>query len=182
MNQYVMLTILGKDRPGIISEVTELLFKRGCNLEDISMTVLEGQFAMFLAASYKRQTGKRIQKQFLAWGSQKKLTCYWNELDRTVGRMTKHKPHTIPHIVSVYGADTEGIVYKVCKLLAAHKLNITDLNSKILGTNKKSIYMMFLEVDIPKKFNLVPLKAALERLGRKLNVECRIKPAEPIEI
>jgi len=44
----LILTISGKDRPGIIAKVSGLLFRKGCNLEDISMTLLEGQFAMMM--------------------------------------------------------------------------------------------------------------------------------------
>ncbi|MBI4358960.1 MAG: amino acid-binding protein, partial [Candidatus Omnitrophica bacterium] len=46
-----VITVIGKDRPGIISALTETLYRTGGNLEDASMTILEGEFAMiFLAA------------------------------------------------------------------------------------------------------------------------------------
>ena len=46
----ILITISGKDKPGIIAKVSGVLFARGCNLEDISMTLLEGQFAMMMTA------------------------------------------------------------------------------------------------------------------------------------
>ncbi|HEY3014183.1 MAG TPA: ACT domain-containing protein [Nocardioides sp.] len=42
------ITVLGHDRPGIIAETTGILAGLGLNLEDSSMTLLRGHFAMTL--------------------------------------------------------------------------------------------------------------------------------------
>jgi glycine cleavage system transcriptional repressor len=47
----VVISAVGKDRPGIVAGVSKVLFEAGCNLEDSSMTILEGEFAMILVVS-----------------------------------------------------------------------------------------------------------------------------------
>ena len=42
------ITVLGHDRPGIIAEATDKLAGLGLNLEDSTMTLLRGHFAMTL--------------------------------------------------------------------------------------------------------------------------------------
>ena len=42
------ITVLGHDRPGIIAETTGRLAGLGLNLEDSTMTLLRGHFAMML--------------------------------------------------------------------------------------------------------------------------------------
>ena len=42
------ITVLGHDRPGIIAEATDRLAGLGLNLEDSTMTLLRGHFAMML--------------------------------------------------------------------------------------------------------------------------------------
>ena len=42
------ITVLGHDRPGIIAETTDELAGLGLNLEDSTMTLLRGHFAMTL--------------------------------------------------------------------------------------------------------------------------------------
>ena len=42
------ITVLGHDRPGIIAETTAALAGLGLNLEDSTMTLLRGHFAMML--------------------------------------------------------------------------------------------------------------------------------------
>jgi len=69
----------------------------------------------------------------------------------------------------------------VSKLLAKSRLNITDLNSRILGRGSKTLYTMFLEVDIPKKFRIQKLHKGLSRLQSDLGVELKIRPVERIE-
>ena len=42
------MSAIGKDRPGIVADLAELIFEHGCNLEDSSMTILGGEFAVLL--------------------------------------------------------------------------------------------------------------------------------------
>ena len=49
--QHFALTIIGRDRPGIVSQVTEILFQGGFNIADSSCSILGGQFSMILIIS-----------------------------------------------------------------------------------------------------------------------------------
>jgi predicted amino acid-binding ACT domain protein len=44
------VTVIGRDRPGIIADTTRLLAGLGANLEDSTMSILGGHFAMVLLA------------------------------------------------------------------------------------------------------------------------------------
>lgn len=179
---YSMLTVLGKDRPGIIATVTGVLFQEGCNLEDASMTVLEGEFAMIMVVCLRHEKKRKaIQSKLNLLEKNGRLTFFWKELPRKISRGEKHAAGTVPHLISVMGRDRTGIVYRTSRLLAKHRLNITDLNCHILGQKNKSLYMMLLEVDIPERFSVARLERDLAALGRKLGIELRIKPVERIE-
>ena len=43
-----VVTVTGSDRRGIIAKVSNFLFERNVNIEDISQTVLGEQFAMIM--------------------------------------------------------------------------------------------------------------------------------------
>jgi predicted amino acid-binding ACT domain protein len=51
MNAKWLLVVTGKDRPGIIAGATGVLYAAKANLEDISMTILEGVFAMIVVVA-----------------------------------------------------------------------------------------------------------------------------------
>ena len=172
-------TFIGKDRPGIIARVTQTLFNSGCNIEDTTMTILEGEFAMILIASVPSPSLERkLKKAFdlckAKWG----LNHFWNVLPGTVIRGEKHPPGTSTYVVSVIGKDRTGIVYETSRLLAKAGLNITDLNSKILGEGEKAVFAMVLEVDIPKRFSIKRLDPAWKSLRRRLKVDVHVKPLE----
>ena len=172
-------TFIGKDRAGIIAEVSRALFESGCNIEDTTMTILEGQFAMILIASVPNpRVGVKLRKAFdrcqKRWG----LNHFWKTLPGKLVRGEKHPPGSKTLVVSVMGKDRTGIVYETSRLMAKRGLNITDLNSKILGRGQKAIFAMVLEVDVPKRFGIRRLALALEKLKRRLKVDIRIKPLE----
>lgn len=43
-----VVTVLGKDRTGIIAEVSHLLYLKDVNILDISQTILSGMFTMIM--------------------------------------------------------------------------------------------------------------------------------------
>ena len=46
MNKLI-ITVLGKDRPGIIALATNLLYELDCNLENVNQMIMQNQFAGF---------------------------------------------------------------------------------------------------------------------------------------
>ena len=179
--QTFLLTVMGKDQPGIISKVTAILFRHGCNLEDISMTILEGEFAMMLVACLReRRQKEKILRSFHSLERNSGLSFFWKDLRRKLTRGEQHVQGAETYLVSAIGRDRTGIVHRVSSLLAHHGLNITDLNSRLLGYGREAVYSMMLEVDIPRKFSISRLKRALQRLSHRLRIEIRMRPAETI--
>jgi glycine cleavage system transcriptional repressor len=52
------ITVVGHDRPGIIARAAEILAASGMNLEDSSMTLLRGHFAMTLICAGESSTSE----------------------------------------------------------------------------------------------------------------------------
>ena len=46
-----IITIIGKDRIGILADVTKYLAENGCNVEDITQTIMQGNFVMVMMIS-----------------------------------------------------------------------------------------------------------------------------------
>ncbi|MBI4397989.1 MAG: ACT domain-containing protein [Candidatus Omnitrophica bacterium] len=177
----VMITVLGADRPGIVADVTGVLLQAGCNLEDSSMTILEGEFAMLVVVSLEAKLSVAALKKCLA------SFCKKSKLDMTV------KPFQEPlctltvvppknYVISVIGADRPGIVHHVSKLLASREINITDVETKKIGKGERVVYAMILEAGIPINVPIPKLEEALEELGNKLSVEITIKPIESLTL
>lgn len=179
----VALTFIGKDRPGIIAEVSRILFETGCNIEDTTMTILEGEFAMILIATVPaRIVERKLKAAFRRLHTKWSLYCFSKTIVGGIVRGEKHPSGTQSYIVSVAGRDRTGIVYETSRILAKHKFNITDLNSKILGNKKRSVFSMILEVDVPTRFNMKRLESSWQSLREKLGLEVIVRRLERLSL
>ncbi|MBI1870980.1 MAG: ACT domain-containing protein [Chlamydiae bacterium] len=174
----LVITAIGNDRCGIVAGVTQVLFEAGCNLEDSSMTLLEGEFAMILVVEMPPELDLSL------------LDKHFDKVRKTLGlevvlkRMILEKSSvSLPsHMISVYGADQPGIVYKVTHLLAEKNVNITDVNTKRVDEKGASLYMMVLEVELPSGLDQDSLKKDLEVLGKNLSIKITLHPIETLTL
>ena len=51
----VELTIVGKDREGVVAGFTNFIFQNGGNIEKINQNVIKGLFGMYLEASFTKK-------------------------------------------------------------------------------------------------------------------------------
>ncbi len=63
---HFAVAAVGADRPGIVAAVTRVFVDHGCNLEDSSMTILRGQFAMMLVVDAPEGVGVAELEEALA--------------------------------------------------------------------------------------------------------------------
>ena len=54
MKQIATVTVIGRDKTGVIAGVTNFLFEEGANIEALEEQVTRGQFSMTLQASWKK--------------------------------------------------------------------------------------------------------------------------------
>jgi formyltetrahydrofolate deformylase len=53
MNRYATLTVIGRDKTGVIARITNFLFQQHANIEALEEQVTRGQFSMTVQASWK---------------------------------------------------------------------------------------------------------------------------------
>jgi len=54
MKQFATITVIGRDRTGVVARITSYLFEQQANIEALEEQVTRGQFSMTLQASWKR--------------------------------------------------------------------------------------------------------------------------------
>ncbi|HEX2259081.1 MAG TPA: ACT domain-containing protein [Actinomycetota bacterium] len=169
------ITAIGRDRPGIVAGVTKVLFELGCNLADCSMTLLRGQFAMIMLLEAPDEVGTEDLNQALRNpATEFDLSIVVREASSEAGPAPQR-----PYVVSVYGADHPGIVYRLTSELASRGINVTDLLSRIAG---EGIYMMVLDVSLPEELDPKKLAQDLQEISGELGVELTFRPEETAEL
>jgi predicted amino acid-binding ACT domain protein len=61
-DSYVV-SVIGEDRIGIVSTVTQFLFKKGFNIVDIEQTVIHSQFTMVLLIQPLRRFDRNVPRK-----------------------------------------------------------------------------------------------------------------------
>ncbi len=54
--QISFITVMGRDRHGIVARVSSLLFEHKINIEDISQKVMRGNFVMIMMVDFKESS------------------------------------------------------------------------------------------------------------------------------
>jgi len=168
------VTVIGNDRTGIVAAVTRVLFETGCNLEDATSTILSGHFSMMLIVSLPDDSASESVEE--------RLASVASELDLVITVRDVHDAHLgvaePTHIVSVYGGDRPGIVYRVAEQLAAAGVNITDLSSRVIGSESSPVYALMLEVAAKPETTRALLEDDLSELKSELGVDISVNEIE----
>ena len=172
MPHYAICSV-GADRPGIVAAVTGALLEHGSNLEDTSMTILGGHFAMMLVV--EAEAGAAELEAALADPARAfDLTVTVRSIDDD----TRRPPGGDPWTASIYGADRPGIVHHVARLLARHSVNIVDLSTRVIGERDRPVYAMVLDLTLPEGVDAAAVSSELADLAHDLGVECSLHPVE----
>jgi len=161
------ITVIGTDRPGIVAGVTRALFDVGCNLEDVSSTILRGHFSMTMITNCPQGLDpSSLEARLSTVGEAFNLVTTVRAIEETAAAF-----EAPTHMVAVYGADKPGIVYRVADALARLGVNITDLNSRLIAEQDEPVYALQIEVQAPPVRDLEEVLAPLrEELGVDISV------------
>ena len=163
------ITVLGHDRPGIIAETTEQLAALGLNLEDSSMTLLRGHFAMTLICAGDASVAA-VEQALAPLAADGTLTV-------TVREVPEEHPDQAAGsawVLTVHGGDRPGIVSTVAHEISRVGGNITDLTTRLAG----DLYLLIAELDLPAGADVPALEAALRDAAQQLGVGVTLREAE----
>ena len=174
MRRWFAMSAIGRDRPGIVADLAELIYECDCNLEDSRMTILGSEFAVLLLLSGQ---GDDVERRLssgckrLEW--EKRLTVFIRPLDEPA---SAHPPRGVQLECVVTGVDKAGIVARVARTIADHGANITDLHSDLRPEPESGtpMYTLRLRLIVPPERDVRVLRQALERVASELRVDLSV--------
>jgi len=164
---WLAVTVVGHDRPGIVAEVTAAIADLGGNLEDSSMSLLRGHFAMTLIADVP--TDAAVLDQRLDHLRQGRLAVHVLTVPRQDPAVAG-----VGAVLSVHGADRPGIVSAATAAVARGGGNITDLATR-LGPH---MYVMTADVTFPPGTDISAAAAELAQAVAPLGVRATLRAVD----
>ncbi|HET8559406.1 MAG TPA: ACT domain-containing protein [Marmoricola sp.] len=166
------ITVLGHDRPGIIARTTAALAGLGLNLEDSSMTLLRGHFAMTLVTAGDVPAAD-IEGALSGLTGDGSLSVSVREVPPE-----QPAPAGATYLLSVHGGDRPGIVSAVTAEVARVGGNITDLTTRLAG----DLYVLTAECDFPPDTDVPAVAAAIGEVATGLGVGATLREMESDEL
>ena len=177
--EFLIISAIGPDRPGLIAEITGFIAERGCNLEESRAVVLAGQFGFM----------------FLVSGAPPYIAAVLRELDAIEMRAGLNAvARRIPDPraaaerggrrfnISASALDREGIVHAIADVVRAHGGNILELETSTYPASESGYPLFRLELMISlrdRDGSAERLRQALEDLAQAENIDLEMRPVGP---
>jgi glycine cleavage system transcriptional repressor len=173
IERTICLTVLGRERPGIVAAITGVLFDTECNIRDSTMTILAGEFAMLLIVELPEGMTSTVLDQALA-DVQRRF-----DLSVFIKRLTEEEIRYQPPTgtknwaVTIYGGDRRGIVHHVASVMARKGISITELKTKVVG-GVSGVGIVSMKVMAPSEVELAAIREQLNEVAARFGVEVSI--------
>ena len=174
MTQYFILLSSGKDRPGIVDDISTLLFDKGANIEDSRMAVMGGCFTSMTLFSCTSEQAEGV-KAGLADLKRLGLEPHLHEAeDPTISPVQAG----LPLKFEIIAMDHPGIVQPVVRLLRQHDVNIESLDTQVTRAplSGAPLFDLRLEAKVPADSPIGRIKEQLNRLADEMNLDLIFKP------
>jgi glycine cleavage system transcriptional repressor len=175
MMNKVILSVLAEDRPGILAAISSTLYELDCNIENVSQTTLQTEFAGILIVTIPEGLSiEELQSRMQTQLQQQGLTIQAKPLDPSAS--VSYDP-TEPFVITTRGPDSKGLVARITSILAAHEVNVTNLQAVFQGGDDPQKNVMIYEVDVPVKADPKILRKELHQaaglLGMLISIQHR---------
>ena len=169
MTHWYILSIVGKDRPGIVAHVTDALLQGGCDLGETSMIRLGDSFTIMMMVKFDGRV-KALQQSLSSVADSMGLHVHIDKMDGHLHHHIEPDAH-----ITVHGADRPGIVAHVTGALAEAGLNIVSLDSDVGGTEAAPIYILHIEGQASQ--GIAAIESVLAIVSKE-GIEAKLSPIE----
>ena len=177
--EKVVVFVLGPDRPGIIATISKVLFAQGCNLEDVSQTILQREFMGIFIVSMKIEGNE--DEVLSAIQAELEPSGLFVHLKPMEGSAIGEQTISESFIITTVGPDRLGLVAGITDVLAHYEVNITNLKAVARGNRDGQNYVMIYEIDIQPATDYHAFRTALLGRAQELGLDINLQHREIFE-
>jgi glycine cleavage system regulatory protein len=167
---FLILTVIGDDRPGLVGEVAAVISAHQGNWLEASMSHLAGQFAGIVKVAIPSARSASLQAAL------SNLAGFKIHCETSAERPAKAERRLS---LSLVGHDRIGIVSEVTQTLARHAVNIEKIETHTASAPMSAGTLFYAEVSLAAAASLDvrALQADLERISNDLMVDISLGEA-----
>lgn len=170
---FLVISALGKDRPGIVDQFSKAVLEGGCNIADSRMTVLGGEFAILLMIEGNWNTLAKLEES---------LPVLEQKLEMTIiARRTEERQQSanlLPYAVDVVSLDHPGIVHHLASFFSNRNINIEDMTTSTYAAahTGSPMFSVHMSVDIPADIHISTLRDDFMEFCDSMNLDAVLEP------
>ena len=167
MNQSLVLTFIGPDRPGLVGSLATIVAENGGNWVESRMSHLAGQFTGILRVEVADKDAAALQAALAALESE--------GLRMTTAANVEAAPASGGTWVELelVGQDQPGIVREIAQALAGMGVNVEELETECLSApmSGERLFKARARLQAPEELSFDEMKAEFERIASDLMVD-----------
>jgi glycine cleavage system regulatory protein len=171
MHRSLVMTVIGRDRPGLVESVAGLVAECGGNWLESRMSRLGGQFAGILRVEVP------AEKEQLLLEALKRLEAQGLKV---VAHSDPPKPPAAKRplsLLEIVGQDRPGIVRQISHALAGFGVNVEELHTECASAamSGETLFKARAKLSIPESCDVAGLRRQLEKIAADLIVDISLE-------
>lgn len=178
MSKFV-LSVIGKDKPGILAKISGILFTHGCNIEDVSQTILQTEFAsIFIVHNPGEHPLDEIGRSLNEALDGMELSAHLRPMAQAA---LVQVPSTQPFVITTRGVDKPGTIAAVTGAIASLSCNVVNFRAIITQDEGVDEMIMIFEVDMPEGVEHRNLRRVMQETCGALGLDVSVQHREIFE-
>ncbi len=172
----LVMTLLGKDRPGLVESIAQVVAEHGANWVESQMAHLAGQFAGILRVEVAENGADALTDALRKLDDRSlELVIHSNAIQPN---SAESEPTRVPLVrLELVGQDRLGIVREITHVLAAAGVNVEEFTTErtTAPTTGQLLFQATALLRIPPNVSQPELRHKLEQLAADLMVEISLE-------
>lgn len=169
MSTYLVLTVIGDDKPGLVELLSDVIARHQGNWLESSMAQLAGKFSGILKVSVDEQSAEALIADLKRLDKNLKLV-----IEKVQQGSESLAVKTV--MLSLVGNDHPGIIREISHVLAPQGLNVEHLVSECVPAPMSGdmLFKARIKLSVPENLDLLNLQSNLEKLADDLIVDIQL--------
>lgn len=163
MSREMIISVMSKDRTGIVADITGAIYELGGDLADLNQSTLGGYLTMILFATFDDGISPAMLLEKIdTIKSPTTLDVVAREITLAPNSERSELPPKT-YIMTTQGLNRKGLVYGISSFCFKFDINILDLATTIKGDT----YTMVLQLDLSMVKSITEVRGALDTYARE---------------
>lgn len=175
MQNFVVITALGLNRPSLIEPIVKAIRECGCSVTDSRMTVMGDRFALIMLLSG-------------TWNAIAKIENILPRLEAQLEIVTTHQrseprqqeSNLMPYAVEVVAVDQVGIVHDITQFFVQRSINVEDFYSGTYAAahTNTPMFSLHMTISVPTDLSIAALRGEFMDFCDQLNLDAIMEPVK----